>query len=140
MGTHLKVLSESYPMNTNTTAFRWLSKICASVWTRVARLSIGRVKAGAHRGFGFGVFYSQPTRKWGACVDMKGIPLWQQQQGLLALYPPASISRPQFCSAPMSTLFPREHVANSQLCRDMWFKTPDSCLPVADARGTGIMG
>ena len=33
MGTHLRVLSESYPMNINITAFRWFSKIvvpCAS--------------------------------------------------------------------------------------------------------------
>ena len=30
MGTHLKVLSESFPMNTNVTGFRWFSKIFAS--------------------------------------------------------------------------------------------------------------
>ena len=29
-GTHLRVLSESYPMNTNMTVFRWFPKICAS--------------------------------------------------------------------------------------------------------------
>ena len=29
MGTHLRVLSESYPMNTNMTGFRWFSKIFA---------------------------------------------------------------------------------------------------------------
>ena len=33
MGTHLRVLGESYPMNTNTTGFKWFSKyffgICA---------------------------------------------------------------------------------------------------------------
>ena len=27
MGTHLRVLSESFPMNTNMTGFRWFSKI-----------------------------------------------------------------------------------------------------------------
>ena len=30
MGTHLTALSESYLMNTNMTAFRWLSKIFVS--------------------------------------------------------------------------------------------------------------
>ena len=37
MGTHLRVLNESYPMNTNTTGFRGFSKIvCALVlWTKV---------------------------------------------------------------------------------------------------------
>ena len=28
MGTHLRALSESFPMNTNVTGFRWFSKIC----------------------------------------------------------------------------------------------------------------
>ena len=38
MGTHLRVLAESYPMNTNMTGFRWFSKnICILVlWTKVA--------------------------------------------------------------------------------------------------------
>ena len=31
MGTHLTVLSKSYPMNTNMTGFRWFSKIFASL-------------------------------------------------------------------------------------------------------------
>ena len=31
MGTHLRVLSESYPMNTNMTGFKWFSKIFASL-------------------------------------------------------------------------------------------------------------
>ena len=31
MGTHLRVRSESYPMNTNMIGFRWLSKIFASL-------------------------------------------------------------------------------------------------------------
>ena len=31
MGTHLRVLSESYPMNTNMIGFRWFSKIFASL-------------------------------------------------------------------------------------------------------------
>ena len=35
MGTHLKVLCKSYPMNTNMTGFCWFSKIFASViWTK----------------------------------------------------------------------------------------------------------
>ena len=29
MGTHLRVLRESYPMNTNMTGFRWFPKIFA---------------------------------------------------------------------------------------------------------------
>ena len=44
MGTHLWVLSESYPMNTNKTWFRWLSKIFAFLsfgWK--LNVSIGRV-------------------------------------------------------------------------------------------------
>ena len=38
MGTHLRVLSESYPMNTNMTGFRWFSEnLCILVlWTKVA--------------------------------------------------------------------------------------------------------
>ena len=35
IGTHLTVLSESYPMNTNMTGFRWFSKILV-LWTKVA--------------------------------------------------------------------------------------------------------
>ena len=31
MGTHLRVLSKSYPMNTNMTGFRWFSKIFVSL-------------------------------------------------------------------------------------------------------------
>ena len=30
MGTHVRVLGESFPMNTNMTGFRWFSKIFAS--------------------------------------------------------------------------------------------------------------
>ena len=38
MGTHLRVLSESYPMNTNMSGFRWFFKnLCILVlWTKVA--------------------------------------------------------------------------------------------------------
>ena len=32
IGTHLRVLSESYPMDTNMTGFRWFSKIFASLY------------------------------------------------------------------------------------------------------------
>ena len=37
MGTHLGVLNESYPMNTNMTGFRWFFKdLCVLViWTKV---------------------------------------------------------------------------------------------------------
>ena len=43
-GTHLRVRSESYSMNTNTTEFGWFSKIFAALcfWLRLP-LSIGRV-------------------------------------------------------------------------------------------------
>ena len=43
MGTHLRVLSESYPMNTNMIGFRWFSKIFAS-------LCFGRKVASASEG------------------------------------------------------------------------------------------
>ena len=38
MGTHLRVLSKSYPMNTNMAGFRWFSKLkCILVlWKKVA--------------------------------------------------------------------------------------------------------
>ena len=38
MGTHLRVLSKSYPMNTNITGFRcFFKKICVLIlWTKVA--------------------------------------------------------------------------------------------------------
>ena len=43
MGTHLRVLIKSYPMNTNMTGFRWFSKIfCLFVlWTKVASAVVG---------------------------------------------------------------------------------------------------
>ena len=47
MGTHLRVLSKSYPMNTNMTGFRWFSKMFASLNLNVnldlSWLSLGRV-------------------------------------------------------------------------------------------------
>ena len=37
MGTHMRLLSESYPMNTNMTGFRCFSNICILVlWTKLA--------------------------------------------------------------------------------------------------------
>ena len=38
MGTHLRVLIESFPMNTNMTGFGWFSKVFAFFlpWTKVA--------------------------------------------------------------------------------------------------------
>ena len=44
MGTHLRVLSESYPMNTNITGFRGFLKIFAVGCFGQKYLSIGRVK------------------------------------------------------------------------------------------------
>ena len=45
MGTHLRVLSESYPMNTNMTGLQWFSKIFASFCgLDESSLSIGSVK------------------------------------------------------------------------------------------------
>ena len=43
MGTDLRVLSKSYPMNTNMTGFRWFSKMFASLCLDESSLSIGRV-------------------------------------------------------------------------------------------------
>ena len=37
MGTHLRVLSESHPMNTNMRGFSWFSKtLCSCAWRKVA--------------------------------------------------------------------------------------------------------
>ena len=44
MGTHLRELSESFPMNTNMTGFRCFSNIFASLCLDERSLSIGRVK------------------------------------------------------------------------------------------------
>ena len=43
MDAHLREPSESYPMNTNTTGFRWFSKnLCILVlWTKVASVLEG---------------------------------------------------------------------------------------------------
>ena len=43
MGTHMRVLSKSYIMNTNMTGFYWFSKIFASLCFSEGSLSIGRV-------------------------------------------------------------------------------------------------
>ena len=49
MGPHLRVLSESYLMNTNMTGFRfrWFSKILCSCALDKSSLNIGRVNVGA---------------------------------------------------------------------------------------------
>ena len=44
MGTHLRILSEGYPMNNNMTGFRCFSKIFAFLSFGRSSLSIGRVK------------------------------------------------------------------------------------------------
>ena len=49
MGTHLRVLSESYPMNTNMTGFRKLKKTLHPCALDECRLSIGRVKCHVYR-------------------------------------------------------------------------------------------
>ena len=38
VGTHLRVLSESYPMNTNMTGFRWFSK-CFASWNLLSMVT-----------------------------------------------------------------------------------------------------
>ena len=50
MGTHLRVLIESYPMNTNITGFRWLSKTFTSLSFTLDKssLKIGRVNLFVH--------------------------------------------------------------------------------------------
>ena len=48
MGTHLRALSESFPMNTNIIGFGWFSKIFASQCFGHSSLSIGMVKDGEH--------------------------------------------------------------------------------------------
>ena len=49
MGTHLRELSEGFPMNTNMTGFRWFSKIFASLALGESSLSRGRVNGGGNR-------------------------------------------------------------------------------------------
>ena len=44
MGTHLRVLDESYPVNTNMTGLRGFSKVFAFLCLGRNSLSIGRVK------------------------------------------------------------------------------------------------
>ena len=44
IGTHLKVLSESFPMNTSMTRFWWFSKMFVSLSSDKRSLSIGRLK------------------------------------------------------------------------------------------------
>ena len=46
MGTHLIAHSESYPMNTNMTGFRWFSKSKCHYALDENSLIIGRVKIG----------------------------------------------------------------------------------------------
>ena len=45
MGTHLRVLSKSYPMNANMTGFKWFSKLLHSCFFDESSLSIGKVKS-----------------------------------------------------------------------------------------------
>ena len=62
MGTHQRVLSESYPMNTNMTGLRWFSNLlCPYDWTKVVSTLEGLTlpmlrllssKAQGHKDFG----------------------------------------------------------------------------------------
>ena len=45
MGTHLRVLNESFPMNTNIIGFRWFSKIFVSLRLDESSIGIERVNA-----------------------------------------------------------------------------------------------
>ena len=45
MGAHLRALSESFPMNTNMTGFRWILKTFAYSALDEVNLGIGRVNA-----------------------------------------------------------------------------------------------
>ena len=46
MGTHMRILSESYPIKTNMTGFRWFPKVLASLSALdESSLNIGRVKS-----------------------------------------------------------------------------------------------
>ena len=69
MGTYLRVLRESYPMNTNMTGFRWLSKI-KSLLLRVldgTSLSIGMVKVKGASSSGILIIGVSPFA-WGCMV------------------------------------------------------------------------
>ena len=56
MGTHLRALSESYPMNTNMTGFRWLSKNVASLCCSLRIENVERI--GESQPFSFITFIS----------------------------------------------------------------------------------
>ena len=59
MGTHLGALSESYPMNTNMTGFRWLSKTLHPCALDEISLRIGNVeRIGESQPFSFITFIS----------------------------------------------------------------------------------
>ena len=61
MGTHLKVLNESYPMNTNMTGSRCFSKFCVLVlWTKVASALVGLRFLSALRELGYW-YYANKT-------------------------------------------------------------------------------
>ena len=69
MGTHLRLLSESSPINTNMTAFRWFSKLV--LWTKVASVLEG-----------LRIFHKFQMTSRALCVSMNGreeiCELWHQ--------------------------------------------------------------
>ena len=66
MGTHLTVLCESYPINTNMTGLRWLSlSLCPGAFDK-SSLSIGRVKSSSSRSSTHGCCL------WAAYLDLAG--------------------------------------------------------------------
>ena len=70
MGTHLRELAESYPMNTNMTGFRWFSKIFAF-------LCFGRKVASALEGLnGFVPARHGGLRWWGTFSQVSRLTAW----------------------------------------------------------------
>ena len=51
MGTHLRVLNKSYPMNTNMAGFRWFSKLKCVIllWKKVATVLEGLTRIAAEK-------------------------------------------------------------------------------------------
>ena len=71
MGTQLRVLIESYPMNTNITGFRWFSKICLLViLAKVASALEGlRIHRSTEEGFIIGEKYHNAVAQFTSFVN-----------------------------------------------------------------------
>ena len=82
MGTHLRVLSESYPTNTNMTGFRWFSKISAFLCFAKSSLSMGRVKESSNSIKGSvsrklaGVWPDQDLNLGPSATEAGALPIW----------------------------------------------------------------